>query len=76
MIGGEYMKRVMDKYTSETLDRKTVEWIKATLSNDETSTEEELLRYFMEEGSLTKDEAVLWVSRRSFYLNNIVIIET
>jgi pyrroloquinoline quinone (PQQ) biosynthesis protein C len=48
------------------------EWIKSVLSNDEDSSDEELVAYFMQEGGLTKEEAVAWVTKRSFYLNNIV----
>jgi hypothetical protein len=44
-----------------------------TLSNDEVSTDDELVSYFMEEGGLTQNEASGWVAKRSVYLNNIVI---
>lgn len=48
-------------------------WIKSVLSNDEYSSDEELVTYFMQEGNLTEDEAKAWISKRSFYLNNIVL---
>lgn len=66
------MQLIPDQYEQGNLDDKTFKWIKATLSNDENSTNQELVEYFTEEGRLTKEEAELWVSRRSFYLNNIV----
>jgi hypothetical protein len=46
-------------------------WIKATLSNDEGSTDDQLIDYFMTEGKMTKDEAIYWIGQRSYYLNNI-----
>lgn len=55
------------------LDKQTEKWIKATLSNDEYSTDEEMVEYFMTEGKLTKEEAQKWVAQRSFYMNNIVM---
>lgn len=66
------MEFTEDKYTSEVLDEKTEKWVKATLSNDDNSTNDELVAYFTEEGRMSKEEAELWVSRRGFYLNNIV----
>lgn len=47
-------------------------WIKDVLSNDEYSTNEELLAYFTSEGVAEK-EAQDWISKRSFYMNNIVM---
>jgi hypothetical protein len=55
----------------ENMDKE--KWIKSVLSNDEYSSDEELITYFMEEGKLTKDEAVAWVKKRDIYLNNIVM---
>jgi hypothetical protein len=48
-------------------------WIKSVLSNDETSSDEELVTHFMHEGKMTEKEARMWVSKRDFYLNNIVL---
>lgn len=48
-------------------------WIKAELSNNESSSDEELVTYFMQEGPMTKEEATQWVSKRDFFLNNIVM---
>lgn len=48
-------------------------WIAAELSNNESSSDVELIIYFMQEGPMTKEEATQWVSKRAFYLNNIVM---
>lgn len=64
-----------DKYNSETLDSKTLFWIKSTLTNGEDSLDEELIEYFQTEGKLPEEEAKLWVSRRPFYENNLVKME-
>lgn len=48
-------------------------WIKDILSNDESSTDKELIKLFIEEGNLTLKEAELWVTKRQYYLNNIVM---
>jgi polyhydroxyalkanoate synthesis regulator phasin len=50
-------------------------WIKATLTNDETSSDEELIKYFMEEGKMTEKEAKKWVAKRSNYMGKIFPIE-
>lgn len=68
------MQRIRDIYTATILDTETVSWIKDILSNDEVSTDDDLITHFMEEGRVPLDEAKLWVSRRAFYLNNIVLI--
>jgi pyrroloquinoline quinone (PQQ) biosynthesis protein C len=52
---------------------KEESWIKAVLSNDEYSSNEELVKYFMDEGKLTEKQAKKWVAKRNFYLNNIVL---
>ena len=48
-------------------------WIESVLSNDEVSSDQELVQLFMEEGGLTQQEACRWVAKRDVYLNNIVI---
>ncbi len=48
------------------------QWVKAVLSNDEVSSDEELVDHFVQEGGLIKEEAEGWVAKRSFYLNNLV----
>jgi len=45
-------------------------WITAVLANDEFSTDEELVRYFLLNG-LSERDAQKWVARRSDYLTNI-----
>jgi hypothetical protein len=50
-------------------------WIQAVLSNDEYSSDEELIAHFMNEGNMTEREAKKWVSKRKFYLNNIVMLD-
>ena len=47
-------------------------WIEAVLSNDEASSDAELVEHFIANG-LTEKEAKVWVGRRSFYLCNIVM---
>lgn len=69
------MSTIDDIYFSNNIDEKTQKWVKATLSNDDNSTNAELVEYFTSEGRMSKEEAKLWVSRRSFYLNNIVWTE-
>jgi hypothetical protein len=50
-------------------------WIKAVLTNDENSSDEELTEYFMEEGKMTEKEAKKWVAKRSNYMGKIFPIE-
>jgi hypothetical protein len=52
---------------------KKVFWIETVLSNDEVSSDQELVQYFMEEGGLTQREACHWVAKRDIYQKNIVI---
>jgi hypothetical protein len=53
------------------MDSKTKDWIKQTLANDEYSSDEELLEYFMKEGGLSRDEAVQWVALRPQYMREV-----
>jgi hypothetical protein len=46
--------------------------VKSILTNDENSTDDEMRAHFIE-GGLTEAEADEWVTRRSFYRNNIVM---
>jgi len=52
---------------------KLEDWVKSILSNDEFMSDEELVEYFIEEGPMSREEAEKWVSKREFYLNNIVM---
>lgn len=47
-------------------------WVASILSNDEYSSNEELIEHFISEGA-TKEEAEYYITKRSFYLNNIVM---
>ena len=53
------------------MDAKTKFWIKQCLANDETSSDEELVEYFMEEGGLSRVEAAQWVALRPEYRVNM-----
>ena len=46
-------------------------WIKATLQNDESSTDEEMIGYFIGEESMSKEEAEFYVNQREEALNSI-----
>ena len=50
---------------------KMAGWIKSILSNDEASTDEELVQHFMKEGGLSEEEAKKWVSQRTEYLGGV-----
>jgi hypothetical protein len=54
------------------MDRKTIYWVKSTLTNDENVSDEEMRAYFIESG-LTEAEADEWIAKRGFYRNNIVV---
>lgn len=54
------------------MDKNTTYWVKSTLSNDENSSDEELRAYFIENG-LTEADADQWISKRTFYRNNIIM---
>lgn len=43
------------------------------LSNNESSSNDELVGFFMKEGKFTEQEAKEWVSKRSFYLTHMVM---
>lgn len=45
-------------------------WIKDTLTNDEESTDAELVEYFVING-LSLEDAILWVSKRDEYMGKI-----
>ena len=52
------------------MDAKTISWIKQTLSNDEYSSDEEMLEYFMKEGPLSSEEAAQWLALRRQYMTD------
>ena len=41
----------------------------STLTNNEVSTDEELIDYFVSEVDITKEEAEHWIAKRNEYLN-------
>ena len=53
------------------MDAKTISWIKQTLANDENSSDEELLEFFIKEGDLSRAEAAQWVALRPEYRVNM-----
>lgn len=52
-----------------TADQKR--WIIATLTNDETSTDAELVEYFITEGGVERFIAEFWVAKRNEYIGVI-----
>ena len=50
------------------MDSKKELWITHVLTNDEGSTDEELLDLFETEGGLSHNEAVWWVDQRDRYI--------
>jgi len=53
------------------MDAKTIAWIKDILSNDEASSNEELLEFFVKEGGLSRDEAARWLALRPQYMREV-----
>ncbi|WP_140722524.1 hypothetical protein [Pseudomonas sp. Hp2] len=53
------------------LTAQDIHWIEGVLSNDEESTDEELIAYFQANG-LTARQARDVVAHRAIYLNNVV----
>jgi hypothetical protein len=53
------------------MDAKTKSWIKQTLANDEASSNEELLEFFVKEGGLSRAEAARWVALRPEYMRDM-----
>ncbi|MEM5783374.1 MAG: hypothetical protein QXX01_03380 [Candidatus Aenigmatarchaeota archaeon] len=60
---GKNIEKLSEEY-------KKQKWIAATLSNDETSTDEELVNYFMREGEMSKEEASFYVKQRNRFLQD------
>ena len=55
-------------------EQESLNWISATLLNDEFSTDKEMINYFIENG-LSKEEAVFYVNQRNNALNNPLSFE-
>ena len=43
------------------------EWVRDSLCNDEYSSDEELVQYFMAEGKVSEAQARAWVAERAYY---------
>ncbi len=56
------------------MDSNKPRMIKDALANDENTTDEEMVAYFIKEG-LTEQEAKEWVAKRDFYAMNLVMID-
>jgi hypothetical protein len=54
------------------MDKQTIYWVKATLTNDENASDEEMRASFID-GGLTDAQADEWIAKRRFYRNNIVM---
>lgn len=50
--------------------QRIVRFVKTTLHNDETSTDDELVKHFMEECNITETQARRYVAQREKCLNN------
>ena len=53
------------------MDAKTKAWVKDILSNDEVSSDEELLEHFVKEGGLSRNEATRWLALRPQYMREV-----
>lgn len=53
------------------MDRITRKWVDAVLANDEVSSDEELVQYFMVEGTMTEANARAAVALRSEKMGKI-----
>ena len=54
---------------TQTNTEQDLRWISATLLNDEESTDQEIIKYFMDNG-LSNEESVFYVNQRDNALNN------
>jgi hypothetical protein len=55
-------------------EQESLNWISATLLNDEFSTDEEMINYFIENG-LSKEESIYYVNQRNNALSNPLSFE-
>jgi N-acyl-D-aspartate/D-glutamate deacylase len=44
------------------------DWVLDALVNDEYSEDEEMVRYFMQEGNVNEEQARAWVAERAYYV--------
>lgn len=49
--------------------KKTIDWITSVLSNNEVSSDEELVNYFEKEGPMSRENAQKWVALRDYFMN-------
>lgn len=54
------------------MNTNQLERVVSSLTNDENSTDEELLTFFVDVVGITREEALPHLAKRNFYLNNIV----
>ena len=50
------------------IDDKTINWIVSELSNNEVSSDEELINYFEKEGQMSREDAHKWVALRDYFM--------
>jgi hypothetical protein len=53
------------------MDRTLEIWITQVLTNDEVSTDAELLELFEQEGKLSHEDAVWWIEQRDRYIGQL-----
>ena len=56
-------------------DSKFYEWVESTLVNDESSTDKEMLNYFIKEGKMSRTEASFYLRQRNKALSNSINFE-
>lgn len=61
-------KKELEEYKA---NGKIEDWIKAELSNDETSTDEQLAQHLIKEGGVDEATAKQWVAKRGEYLKKL-----
>ena len=53
------------------IDAQTIAWIKQCLANDENSSDEEMLEYFVKECGLSREDAARWLALRPQYMREV-----
>ncbi|MEX2352218.1 MAG: hypothetical protein WD529_07275 [Balneolaceae bacterium] len=61
---------VRSNSTVKALTKKQYEWVEDQLSNDESSSDDEMVEFFREEIGLTAGQAKHWVTKRDAYLTD------
>ena len=73
----EVTKDDKEQGTKEPMDisrEREMDWIASTLMNDENSSDEEMMKYFMDEGKMSEPEAKHYINQRSDALSNMEYI--